>query len=174
MNDLTDWFFFPSAFITVLVLFPLPSWLSGKEATCQCRRHGFYPWVRKVPWRRKWQPTPVFLPGESHGQGSLAGYSPWGGKELDTTEQLTATLSLLHEKMDHPKKSSMREICVCLYLDCCDDHLNTCVIKLCRTKHTHTHTRVYKTGEIWIRFVDCPNLSFLVMLLHCSYARCYH
>ena len=51
-----------------------------------CRRPGFYPWVRKIPWRRAWQPTPVFLPGESHGQRSLAGYSPWGCKVLDTTE----------------------------------------------------------------------------------------
>ena len=48
----------------------------------------FDPWVGKISWRRKWQPTPVFLPGESHGQGSLAGYSPWVPKELDTTEQL--------------------------------------------------------------------------------------
>ena len=43
-------------------------------------------WVRKMPWRRAWQPTPVFLPRESHGQSSLAGYSPRGCKELDTTE----------------------------------------------------------------------------------------
>ena len=43
-------------------------------------------WVRKIPWRRKWQPTPGFLPEESHGQGSLTGYSPWGCKELNTTE----------------------------------------------------------------------------------------
>ena len=47
---------------------------------------GFSPWVRKVPWRRKWQTTPVFLPGEAHEQRTLAGYSPWGCKELDTTE----------------------------------------------------------------------------------------
>ena len=46
-------------------------------------------WVRKIPWRREWQPTPVILPRESHGQRSLAGYSPWGHKELDTTEWLT-------------------------------------------------------------------------------------
>ena len=52
-------------------------WLSGKESTCQCRRHWSYPSVRKIPWRRKWHPTPVFLPGESHEQRSLAGYSPW-------------------------------------------------------------------------------------------------
>ena len=48
----------------------------------------FSPWVRKTPWSRKWQPTPVFLPGKSHGQRSLVGYSPWGHKESDTTERL--------------------------------------------------------------------------------------
>ena len=67
----------------------LPTWLSGKESACQCRRHkrhGFHTWVGKIPWRRAWQPVPVFLPGESHGQRSLVGYSPWGRKELDRTE----------------------------------------------------------------------------------------
>ena len=63
-------------------------WLSGKESACQRRRYGFDPWVGKIPWRRKWQPAPVFLPEKSHGQRSLAGYSPWGRKELDTTERL--------------------------------------------------------------------------------------
>ena len=65
----------------------LPSWCSGKETTCQCRRckrPGFDPWVRKMPWRRRWQPTPVFLPG------SPTSDSPWGLKELDATEQLIA------------------------------------------------------------------------------------
>ena len=54
---------------------------SGKEPTCQCRRHkrlGFDPWVGKIPWRRAGQPTPVLLPGESHGQRSLVGWGPWG------------------------------------------------------------------------------------------------
>ena len=55
----------------------------------QCRRCRFDPWVRKIPWRREWQPTPVLLPGESHGQRSLAGYSPQGCKEVDTTERLS-------------------------------------------------------------------------------------
>ena len=50
------------------------------------RRPGFDPWVRKIPWRRKWQPTPVFLLGESHGQRSLAGYHPRGLRESDMTE----------------------------------------------------------------------------------------
>ena len=45
----------------------LPGWLSSKESTCQHRRWGFYPWVRKILWRRKWKPTPVFLPGKSRG-----------------------------------------------------------------------------------------------------------
>ena len=49
------------------------------------RRCGFDPWIRKILWRRKWQPTPVFLPRKSHEQRSLAGYSPWGHKESDTT-----------------------------------------------------------------------------------------
>ena len=56
----------------------LPRLCSGKEFTCQCRRLRFYPLVRKIPWRREWQPTPVFLPGESHGQRSFVDCSPWG------------------------------------------------------------------------------------------------
>ena len=74
--------FFPGAF---------SRWRSGKESACQCRRckrHRFDPWVRKIPCSRKWHPTPVFLPGEPHRQSSLVGYSPWGHKELDTTEHL--------------------------------------------------------------------------------------
>ena len=64
-------------------------------------RYGFDPWVRKIPWRRAWQPTPVFLPGEAHRQRSLAGYCPWGCKELDTTESLTHTKTVkrLRENM---------------------------------------------------------------------------
>ena len=61
-----------------------------KESACQCKRHkrsGFNPWVRKISLRRKWQPTLAFLPGQSHGQRSLVGYSPWGHKESDTTER---------------------------------------------------------------------------------------
>ena len=56
----------------------LPWGLRGKEPTFQCRKHGFDPWVGQIPWRRKWHPTPVFLPGEFHGQRILVGYSPWG------------------------------------------------------------------------------------------------
>ena len=62
------------------------SWrLNSKESSCQYGKCGFDPWVGKIPWRRKQQPTPVFLPGESHGQRSLMDYSPWGCKESDMT-----------------------------------------------------------------------------------------
>ena len=63
----------------------LPRWLSDIESACQCRRckrHEFDPWVRQIPWRRKWQLVPVFLPRKSHGQRSLAGYSPWDCKRV--------------------------------------------------------------------------------------------
>ena len=59
-----------------------------KSFCFQCGRPGFDPWVRKIPWRKKWQPTPVFLPRESHGWRSLVDPSPWGCKESDTTEWL--------------------------------------------------------------------------------------
>ena len=59
----------------------LKALLAQWERIClQCRRPGFDPWVEKIPWGRKWQPTPIFLPGESHGWKRLAGYSPWGCK----------------------------------------------------------------------------------------------
>ena len=65
-----------------------PRRLVGKNppANAEDMRQGFDPWVGKIPWRKKWQPPPVFLPGKSHGQRSLVGYSPWGCKESDTTE----------------------------------------------------------------------------------------
>ena len=60
--------------------------ISGKEPACHSRRYGFNPWAGKILWRRAWQPTPVFLPGEPHGQKNLVGYHPWGLKELGTTK----------------------------------------------------------------------------------------
>ena len=63
----------------------LPWQLGDKEPNCQRRRCGFNPYVGKIPWRRKWDPTPVFLPGKSHGQRNPVGFSPWGHKEWDMT-----------------------------------------------------------------------------------------
>ena len=69
----------------------LPWWLNGKESTCQDRRRGFYPWVGKISWRRKWHPTPVLVPEKSCGQRSLVGYSLWGSQknQLQLSEQTT-------------------------------------------------------------------------------------
>ena len=79
---------------TILVRFVLyvrdfPGDASGKESSCQCRRHqrrGFSPWVWKIPWRRKWQPTPVLFPGESHGLRRLVGYIVHGVSRVNMTE----------------------------------------------------------------------------------------
>ena len=74
-----------------IFIWSFPGGPDGKSVCLQCRRPGFNPWVRKTLWRRKWHPTPVLLPGKSHGWRSLGGYSPCC-KESDTTEQLHFTL----------------------------------------------------------------------------------
>ena len=85
-----------------------PRWCSGKESACQCRRWVFDPWVRKIPGRRKWQSTQIFLPGKSHGRRSLAGYSPWGYTESGTTEWLsTHTIPYL--------QNQSQDVCLKLY-----------------------------------------------------------
>ena len=84
----------------------------------QCERPGFNPWVRNIPWRRAWQPTAVFLPGKSHGQRSLAGYGPWGHKELDTTEWACTHKASLLQSQVMPSHciltwSSFCQCCLC-------------------------------------------------------------
>ena len=100
----------------------LPRWCSGKESACQCKRHrrlGFHPWIGIIPWRRKWQPAPVFLLEKSHGQRRLMGYSPWGHKESDVTERAhTHTHTHTHT------------------------HIYTYI-----STHTHTHTHIYDHVE---------------------------
>ena len=72
-----------------------PGGSDSKSIYLQCGKPRFDPWVGKIPWRRKWQPTPVFLPGDSQGQRSLVGCRLWGRTELDTTEWLTLHLIIL-------------------------------------------------------------------------------
>ena len=82
------------SFLGTIAVFP--GGTSGKEPTCQCRKHRrcrFDPWVRKILWRRVCQPTPAFLPRESHGQKSLVGYHPWDHKESDMTERTHTCIS---------------------------------------------------------------------------------
>ena len=90
-------------------------WLSVKESSCQCRtcrRHRIDPWVRTIPWGKKWQSTPVFLPGKSHRQRSLAGCSPWGRKESDTTEWLH--FHLVNLNSFHWKENSYKAHDLCI------------------------------------------------------------
>ena len=92
-------FFFPPKY-------PL-SWLRQYRIHLHCRRPGFDPWGRKILWRKAWQPTPVFLPGLTHGQRSLVGYSPRGHKELDMTDfhfhfSLSNSVGLLSGKLITP------------------------------------------------------------------------
>ena len=80
-----------------------PSGAGGKEPTCQCRRYktpGLNPWVRKTPWRRAWQPTPIFLPGESHGQRSLVGYSPGVAKSWAWLTRLNVHACTAYRRKD--------------------------------------------------------------------------
>ena len=82
-----DWSNFVCLHAKINMSFPGGS--DGKEFTCNAGDLGLDSWVRKTPWWREWLPTSLFLPGEFHGKRSLAGYSPWGCKEWDTTEWLT-------------------------------------------------------------------------------------
>ena len=94
--------------MSACICFEPRHWLSSKESACQYRRRRRCrsdPLIGKIPWRRKWQLTPVFLPEESHGQRSLAGYSPWGCKELD----------ILSTHTQHANASEVR-VCVCARL----------------------------------------------------------
>ena len=91
-----------------------PGGTSGKESTCQCRRHkrrGFDPWVGKIPWRRARQPTPVFLPGQSHGYRSLEGYSPLGPQRVNHG---SSDLAHMHS-CDYDATSRGLH---CAYMDC--------------------------------------------------------
>ena len=85
----------------------LPWGLRWQRICLQCGRPGFDPWVKKIPWRRVCQATPLFLPGEFHGQRNLVGYSPWGCKEPDGIERLTHTT--------HTYSVVCVCVCVCLY-----------------------------------------------------------
>ena len=89
----------------------LAHFLIGRESACQCRRHkrfGFDPWVQKTPQSRKLEPVPIFLPGKFHGQRILVGYSSWGHKESDMTEQLSTQTYHLPGTVG----SQERQICI--------------------------------------------------------------
>ena len=106
------------SFLSRFSVSPLPTWFARWRIYMLCRRPRrcrFDPWVRKMPWRRKWQSTPVFLPGKSHGQRSLAVYSPRGRKESDTTEWLST-----HVSINISGEERERILFFFLIADCCE------------------------------------------------------
>ena len=116
----------------------LPWWLSSKKCTCQRGRHRFYPWVRKIPWRMKWQPILLFLPGKSHGERSLVDYGPRGLKELDMTGRLN--------NKQHLPKGILAPI-LASDLNSAFPSASRPLILLPILSHTSSYTCLYKTRE---------------------------
>ena len=106
------------------IIFGLPRWLSGKESACQCkshRRHGFDHWIRKISWRRKWQLTLIFLPGEFHGQRRLvACYSPWGHRIRHNWEQCIHTQNYLSTCLWMSRCDTLKINRICIYTIACN------------------------------------------------------
>ena len=110
---------FPLKYSFVLCGIGPPCWLSGKETACQCRRHGFDPWVGKIYWSRKWWPTPVFLPGKSHRERSLAVKPTVHGLAKEYTNEQINNIQgpamifrpLEHLSLDHFQFSSVALSC---------------------------------------------------------------
>ena len=158
----------PQAFILFISPYSiyLPRCLSGKESICQCRihkRYGFDPWVGKIPSRRKRQPTPVCLPGETHGQRSLVGYSPWGRKRvktpLSTARQQEITL-VGPDKPIQEKELLFPHFQPNLYIltnkeSRCED------ISLSRAAERLVAGTVYSLSRVWLLYnpMDCRPLS---------------
>ena len=123
----------------------------------------FNSWVRKTPWRRAWLPTPVFLPGESHGQKSLAGHSPWGHKELDLSEQLTlgpfGRIYLIFLNIFHVnRRYTCYKICMCFSLI----NLFWCTYILCLSQESRRLKEklflLHYKGFFWVsewKFLSC-------------------
>ena len=86
-------------------------WLRRYRIRLQCGKPGFDPWIEMMPWRKAWQPTPVFLPGESHRQSSLVGHSPWGLKESGMTEQPSTAQHTTELILKHICKKSLTPLC---------------------------------------------------------------
>ena len=118
-----------------------------KNLCMQCRRPGFNPWLRKIPCRRERLPSPVFQPGEFHGL-----YSPWGCKELDTTEQLSHSHIQRHSHIYNICKHAQRHTCICTHR-----HMYVYI-------HMHTHIYTHKQAHMQAHTyvcVEAERLSFV-------------
>ena len=126
------------------------SFPSGSDGL-QCGRPRFDPWVRKIPWRSDWLPTPVFLPGESHGQRSLAGYRSKGHKESDMSEWLTHT----HTEKRIPQKLATAAISPCFLS-------GELIVKHCPA---YQHSRLCLCLYFWCLFLSSFQTSASLFLL---------
>ena len=144
---------------------------SGKESACQSRRHkrrGFNPWVRKISWSRKWQPTPVFLPESFCGQRSPIGYSPRGHKELDTAEHTRTQYYWLIKICDLRCWSrSIQQTMTC------GSHLELCVNKVW-LKHKHCHLFTATNNRQTWQYQDLFHITSKVCWLYLSEASIVH
>ena len=145
MNSHPDLPFNQVTLISLWLSSDFPGGSDGKSLCLQCGRPGFHPWVGKIRWRRKWQSTPVLLPGKSHGQRILVGYSPWGLKESDTTEQLHFPFLSFHF---HFLRSGFHWAGSC--------HL-VAIRYYCTSKNTGTPT---SSLESWIRRIERETTSW--------------
>ena len=149
-----------------------------KKTCLQCGKSRFNPWVGKIPWRREWLPTPVFLSGESHGQRILAGYSRWGCKETDRTKRLTfiylvtlypTTLLKLFLSSNSFLMECFRVFYVShmickqwqLYFFLSHSHAFSCLVDLARTSNTMLNNRG-KSGHPGL----APDLLFCLVAPH--------
>ena len=115
------------------IIMGLPRWLSGfKKTRCQCKRHKrlrFDLWIRKIPWRRAWQPIPVFLHGESHGLRSLVVYSPWGCRVRHDWNDLASTHACIPSLCPFQRRRKWKErLQLCPWIACGDGVRGTVLV----------------------------------------------
>ena len=152
-----------------------------KNPACQCRRHkrhGFDPWVGKIPWRRAWQPISILLPGEAHGQRSLAGYSQQGRKESDTTEvtyhaHMEMLINLIVIILQYLCALNHHVVCLKLTYVICQLYLNKAdnkEIKLCIPATLFLTHQALRAGSIrWSKTLkmDLSAIGTSVLLVNC-------
>ena len=119
----------------IYALMGFPGGTSGKEPACQCRRHsrhGFDPWVSKVPWRKKWQLIPVFLPGKPHEQRNLEGYSPW----VIGVRHYWRHLACRQACINRSQVRNLMSFHKCVYS--CNHHTTIKILNIYTTQKTHS------------------------------------
>ena len=142
------------SFASTQLWWGLPRSCSSKESACQCISD---PWVKKIPWKRKWQPTPVFSPGKSYGQKSLADHSPWGCKGVG--HDLAIEHAHIHSYGDLPELALLDP--KYSWLPKCSYHLSPCLLVLHWSQMVNylPWTLYHDTSSIWFR-TKLPSANF--------------